>query len=318
MRSAGRRLAYLSAVLLGVSLVAFSLFALAPGDPAEIILRDRHDAPTPGQTAALRQELGLNDPLALQYLRWLGRACTGDLGRSWRTGEPVSVEIAARLPATLELALAAFLLAAPLAVVSGVLGALFQNRLPDRLGRAWTILCMSLPNFWLGLLLIYFFALKLGLLPVMGRSGPASLVLPAMTLGLAAAAMQGRVLRANLIEIMGADYIRFAHAKGLGTWSVLGRHLLRNALPPVVAMWGVSLGGLLGGSVIVESIFSWPGLGKLTVDAVLARDIPVVQGSVLLMALLFAAANQLADLTHRMLDPRVGRCRGRASETGLV
>jgi peptide/nickel transport system permease protein len=309
-----KRLAYLGAVLLGISVITFGLFALAPGDPAEIILRDRQEAPSAESIAKLRQELGLNDPLPLRYSRWLTKVLQGDLGQSWQTGEAVVDQLLNRLAATLELALATLVFVVLLSTLLGVLGAIFRGRLADRLLRAVSILSLSLPNFWLGLLLIMLFALHWHWLPLMGRGGPAHLIMPVLTLGLAVAAMQGRVLRASLLEVISQDYVRFAYAKGLSSWSVLKRHLMRNALPPVLTMWGISLGHLLGGAVIVETIFSWPGLGKLAVDAVLARDIPLVQGSVLFMALVFVLANQLTDLVHRCLDPRLRR--GLASDAG--
>jgi ABC-type dipeptide/oligopeptide/nickel transport system permease component len=300
-----KRLAYLAAVLLGISLVTFSLFALAPGDPAEIILRDRNEAPSPESITQLREQMGLNDSLPLRYFRWLANALQGDLGRSWRTGEAVTDQLWVRLGATLELALATLAFVVLLSTILGVFGAVFRGRSADRLIRALSILSLSLPNFWLGLLLIMLFALNLHWLPLMGRGGPLHLIMPVLTLGLAVAAMQGRVLRASLLDVTSQDYVRFAYAKGLSTWAVLKRHLLRNALPTVLTMWGISLGHLLGGAVIVETIFSWPGLGKLAVDAVLARDIPLVQGAVLFMALVFVLANQLTDLLHRCLDPRL-------------
>jgi ABC-type dipeptide/oligopeptide/nickel transport system permease component len=309
-----QRLLYLAAVLFGISVITFGLFALAPGDPAEIILRDRQEAPSAESIAQLREELGLGDPLPLRYLRWLAKTLRCDLGNSWQTGEPVAGQLLDRLGATLELALCTVAFVVLLSTVLGVLGAVFRGRPADRLLRAFSILSLSLPNFWLGLLLIMLFALHWHWLPLMGRGGPAHLVMPVLTLGLAIAAMQGRVLRASLLEVLSQDYVRFAYAKGLGSRAVLKRHLLRNALPPVLTMWGISLGHLLGGAVIVETIFSWPGLGKLAVDAVLARDIPLVQGAVLFMALVFVLANQLTDLLQRFLDPRLRH--GNISDSG--
>lgn len=298
---------HLLLVLAAISLGSFALFAMAPGDPAEIILRDRHEAPSPEQIQALRTQLGLDRPWLVRYGLWLGRVAGGDLGRSWLSGEAVTLEIGRRLPATLELAAASFILVLVLSVVSGGIAALRRGRGADRAVRAATVLFISLPNYWLGLLLIFALALKAHWLPVMGRGDLSHLVLPALTLGLGVAMLQGRVLRAALLQIMSMDYIRFARAKGLGPWSVFWRHMLPNALPPMVTMWGVSLGQLLGGAVIVESIFAWPGLGQLTVQAVLARDVPVVQGVVLLVALVFVAVNQVVDLINRRLDPRMGR-----------
>ncbi len=301
------RLLYVAAVLFGISVVTFGLFILAPGDPAETILCDRQEAPSAERISQLRQKLGLNDPLPWRYACWLGKALQGDLGRSWKTGESVARELLARLGATVELALATIVFVVLLSTGLGVLGAFFNHGPPDRLSRALSILSLSLPNFWLGLLLIKLFALHWGCLPFMGRGGPSHLVMPVITLGLGVAAMQSRILRASLLEVLGQDYVRFAHAKGLSGWAVLRRHLLKTALPPVLTMWGISLGHLLSGTVIVETIFSWPGLGKLAVDAILARDVPLVQGAVLFMALMFVLVNQITDLLQRYVDPRLGR-----------
>ncbi|GBC61566.1 nickel ABC transporter permease subunit NikB [Desulfonema ishimotonii] len=296
-------------VLWGISVITFGMVCLAPGDPAEVMLAARNDAPSPEKVAALRQELGLDDPLWLRYIRWLGHAVVLDLGRSYKTGEPVSREILSRLPATLELALSTFAFVVIFSTLSGVVSALCRDRMPDRLGRAGAILSISLPDYWLGLLLIFFLSLRLGLFPVMGREGAASFVLPVLTLGLSIAAVQGRVLRAGIIEIMSRDHVRFAHAKGLSQRSVFRRHVLRNALPPILTLWGMCLGHLLGGAVVVETVFSWPGLGKLSVEAVLNRDFPLIQGAVLFMALCYVVASQVTDLICRLLDPRISEGR---------
>ncbi|MCB2225900.1 MAG: ABC transporter permease [Desulfarculaceae bacterium] len=297
---------HLLLVLWLISLGSFALFAMAPGDPAEIILRDRHEAPSQEQIQALRSQMGLDRSWPVRYGLWMGRVLQGDLGRSWRSGETVAMEIARRLPATLELALASLVVVLLLSSLSGSLAALKQGRALDRGIRAWTVLLISLPNYWLGLLLIYFLSLKAHWLPVMGRGGLEHLVLPCLTLGASVAMLQGRVLRATLLQIMGMDYIRFAHAKGLRPSEVFWRHMFKNALPPLVTMWGVSLGQLLGGAMIVETIFAWPGLGQLTVQAVLGRDVPVVQGIILLVAAAFVVINQAVDWINRRLDPRMG------------
>ena len=306
IRSVAARLTYLLYVLLGISLLSFGLSALAPGDPAEIILRLRHETPTPEQIAELRLEMGLDRPLPLRYVHWLGSAVKGDLGRSWQSGEPVFSELAGRLPATLELALASFGFIVVFSTITGVLCGVGRNSMIDHTGRMLSILAMSVPSYWLGFLLVYLFSMKLGWLPVMGRGGPAHLLLPAVTLGLAATAMQGRVLRASLIEVLGQDHVRFAVAKGLKGRSVLLRHVLRNAMGPVATLWGISLGNLLAGSAVVETVFSWPGLGRLIVNAILSRDIPVLQGAVLLAALAVACANLAGDVVQKRINPRLG------------
>lgn len=302
----------LVAVLFVVSMGAFALFAMAPGDPAEIILRDRSEAPHPAQVAALREELGLDDPLPVRYARWLAAACRGDLGRSWRTGAPALAEVGRRLPATLQLAGCSFLLVVALSVAGGTLAALRRGKSADHALRIASVLTISIPSYWLGLLLISTVALQIQWLPVMGRGGLAHLVLPAITLAAGAAALQGRVLRATLLQVMAADHIRFAQAKGLPPRLVLLRHALPNALPPLVTMWAVSLGHLLGGSVVVETVFAWPGVGQLTVASVLGRDIPVVQAILLTVAAIFMLVNLGADLVNRRLDPRLGRLGGEA------
>jgi ABC-type dipeptide/oligopeptide/nickel transport system permease component len=300
------RLLYLLIVFFGISLGTFALFALAPGDPAEIILRERSEAPDRKQIVLLRREMGLDDPWIVRYGHWMKKVCTGDWGESWRTGRPVWTEIAARGLATVELALASFFLVVAGSLFCGIFAALCQNRMPDRLIQAATVMASAMPSYWLGLVLIYFFSLKMNLFPVTGRGGWLHLVLPACTLALSVAVLQGRVLRAALVQILAMDYIRFAVSKGLGPWKIFIRHMLRNALPPMATLWGMSLGQLLGGAVIVESIFAWPGLGRLTVEAVMNRDIPLVQVMVLLMALIFVNINQIVEGLHRRWDPKVG------------
>lgn len=306
IRPAVFRLIYLLYVLFGISLLSFGLSALAPGDPAEIILRMRHETPTREQIADMRIEMGLDRSWPLRYVHWLCRAVKGDLGKSWQSGEPVFRELASRLPATVELALAAFGVIVVLSTISGVLCGIEQNSRIDRAGRMLSILVMSVPGYCLGFILVYFIAMKLGWLPVMGRGGPKHLLLPAITLGLPSAAMQGRVLRASLIDVLGQDHVRFAIAKGLKYRNILMRHVLRNAMGPVATLWGISLGNLLAGSAIVETVFSWPGLGRLIVNAILSRDIPMLQGAVLIAALAVAGANIAGDIIQKRLNPRLG------------
>ena len=301
-----KQVLHLVFVLWGISLGTFMLFSLMPGDPAEIILRDRYEAPNPEQVTALRREMGLEAAWTVRYLRWMGDLFSGDWGKSWRTGQPVASEIASRLPATLFLASSAFAMVVGLSIIFGVCGAIFKNRLPDHLLRTLTVILSAMPAYWLGLMLIYGVSFKMGLLPVAGSGGPAHLVLPATTLALAVAVLQGRVLRAAIIEIMSKDFIRFAVAKGLPARTIFIRHMVRNVLPPMVTLWGMSLGQLLGGAVIVESIFAWPGIGQLTVTAVASRDMPLVQILVLLMAALFVGVNLAVTWLHGRLNPKIG------------
>lgn len=299
------RLFSLILVIWGVSLVTFSLQYLAPGDPAEVILRQRHEATDPGQVAALRRQLGLDDPAHRQYLTWLGRALRLDLGRSRLTGEPVAEVIARRIPATLELALAAFLLMVALSTLAGLAAAPRCGRWWDRLLEPVSLALISLPSYWLALLLIALFSLRLGWLPAAGRDGIACLALPVLTLGLGQAAMQGRVLRAGVLDAMRQDFVRFCLAKGLAPSRVILRHVLPNSLLPMVTLWGMALGHLLGGVVVVESIFAWPGLGRALMEALLARDMPVVQGVVMFMATAYVLVSHLADALRGLLDPRL-------------
>lgn len=292
-------------LLLGVSFITFALMEMAPGDPAEIRLTSQFETPSPDAVAALRRQMGLDDPFPIRYGRWLGRIARLDLGRSLRTGDPVSRELGRRIPATLGLAAATLAFTVVFSMAAGILAALREGRLLDRLIQVGTTAAVAVPDYWLAMLLVYAFAVKLAWLPSMGGGGAASLVLPVTTLGLSLAAVHGRVFRASLLAVLKADYVRFARIKGLPTAVVIGRHALRNALLPVLTLWGVSLGHLLGGTAIVETVFALPGVGKLTVDAVLERDFPMVQGGVLFMATAFILVSRLVDALYRILDPRI-------------
>ncbi len=310
-RYLAKRLLYLLPVMLGVSIVTFGLINLAPGDPAELILRSGGVEPTREAVEALREELGLNDPVYIQYGRWVWNAAQLNLGKSFRTGRPVAEEILSRFPATLELAFAAMAFMICLALPAGILSALYRHAFLDHLSRLGALFGASLPGFWLGLVLIYFFAVKLGVLPVMGRGGLKHLVLPAVTLGFGLAAVYARILRAGMLDVLGQDYIRVARAKGLKEKWVIGRHALKNALLPAVTLLGMSFGHLLGGAVIVETIFAWPGVGKFAVDSIFNRDYPVIQGYALFMAVVFVLVNLLVDISYVFLDPRIRLERGK-------
>jgi len=296
---------------LGISVLAFVLSNLAPGDPATVMAYRLSDAP-PGeeQIAAIRREYHLDDSLPVRYARWLGAAVRGDLGISYRTREPVLNELAARFPATLKIACAALLVALCVSLPLGVLAAVRRNQWPDHAARAGTLLGASLPSYWLAYLLILVFALWLGWLPVAGREGAGAIVLPALTLGLGAAASLLRLTRSSMLEVLGEDYIRAARAKGLGERAVVWRHALRNALIPVVSVTGITFGHLLGGAVIVEHIFAWPGVGSLLVNAIYDRDYPVIQGFVLFMGAVFTLLSLVADLSYVWIDPRIRFARG--------
>ncbi len=300
-----KRLAYTTFVLWGISLVIFILFALSPGDPAEIILSIQSQSPGREQIEALRHSLALDRHWTVQYLSWMGRICTGDFGTSWQTGRPVFQEVALCLGSTLELALTAFLMVVVLSGAGGIVSAVFRNRFADHMITVLTVVSSAMPPFWLGIILIWTVSLKLRLLPVSGQGSLAHVILPAFSLALGLGLLQGSMLRSALIRTMEADFIGFARTRGLGPMKIFFRHILPHALVPMISLWGICLGQLLGGAMIVESVFARPGLGRLTVQAVMARDIPMVQALVLLICLAFVAVNTLTDSIHRLLDPQM-------------
>ena len=304
---------YLIPVWIGITLVAFILANLAPGDPARLALqRELGRQPTREETAIAREWMGLNDPLPLQYGRWLGHAVTGDLGTSYRTGKPVLGSLAERFPATLKVAGAGLALAIAFAVPLGVLAALYRRRAIDHISRVLALLGASMPSYWIAYLLILLFSVRLGLLPVAGSRTWQHAVLPAVTLGIGGSASLMRLTRSEMLETLGQDYIRTARAKGLRTTPLLVRHALRNSLIPITTVLGMRFAGMLGGAVIVETIFSWPGIGKLMVDAIFDRDFPMIQGFVIFMGTAFLLINLIVDLGYGLIDPRI-RLAGRAS-----
>jgi peptide/nickel transport system permease protein len=308
-----KRISYLFVVMLGVSILTFSLSRLAPGDPAELILKESGLEPTREAVLALRGEMGLDDHVVRQYGKWLWSVVRGDFGKSFRTGQPVFTEIVQRFPATVELTLAGMAVMLLIALPVGALSAFFKNSFLDHLSRIFALLGASIPSFWLSLLLIYAFAVRFTLFPVMGRGGVANLVLPALALGLGMSATYARLLRASMLEVLGQDYIMAARARGIRERTILAKNALKNALLPVVTAFGISLGHLLGGTVIVETVFAWPGVGRFVVQSIFNRDYPVVQGYVLFMALIFVLVNLAVDLSYRFFDPRI-RLEGREAE----
>ena len=292
-------------VLFGVTLLVFAMTVLTPGDRVVALLGDA--AQGIGQTARedLRRELGLDQPLPLQYVQYVGGLVQGDLGRSARSRRPVVTEIMDRLPATVELALAGLAIAVALGVSLGVLAAVRRGSVFDSLAVAVALVGVSVPVFWMGFLLMIVFALELGWLPASGRGTWRHLVLPAVTVGVASAAFIARITRGAVIETLGQDYVRTARSKGLAERRVVLRHALRPAMLPIVTVVGLQLGGLLGGAVLTETVFAWPGVGRLLVDAIVARDLPVVQGSVLVIALLFIGVNLVVDLSYAAINPKV-------------
>jgi peptide/nickel transport system permease protein len=291
---------------LGITLLAFLLASLTPGDPAQQFLeRATGQLPTPAQVVAERHALGLDKPLPIQYLSWLERLAHGNLGISYSSQRPVDDVLLEKIPATLEIALPAAFLALILGVLIGCISALYRNHLLDHSVRVLTLAGAAMPSFWLATLLVSVFAVQLHLVPVAGRGDFSSFILPIVTLAVAPTAVLARFTRSTVLETLGADYVRTARAKGLRRRTVVRRHALRNALIPVVTAFGISLGHLAAGAVIVETIFAWPGIGQLAVNSILERDYPVIQAFVLYTGALFIGINALIDITYGLLDPRI-------------
>ncbi len=304
-----RKLAAALPVLLGATLLAFLILRLSPGDPARLIAGEQA---SDADIQLIRRHLGLDKPFLVQYARFLGGLLQGDLGRSIRTGQSVRAEIGARFPYTFELALASLVLSIGIGVGAGVAAAVRPNTVYDYGATLGALAGISTPTFWLGLLLMLAFSYYLGWLPASGRAGPIwtpeglkSMVMPAVALGAPSAAIIARLTRSSLLEVLRQDYIRTARAKGLVHRIVIARHALRNAMIPVVTVVGLRLGGLLGGAVITEQVFAWPGIGALIVTAIGARDYPVVQGAMLTTSLVFVAVNLAVDLLYALVDPRI-------------
>ncbi|MFN3285433.1 MAG: ABC transporter permease [bacterium] len=297
-----RRLALAVPTLVGVTVVVFALIRLVPGDPARLVLGLQASEE---EVQRLRVQLGLDQPLPVQYARFLGRLLQGDLGRSVVTGEPVAREIAARLPATVQLAVASTLVATAAGMAAGVISATRQYSWADYLVMTVALFGISLPVFWLGLMLMLLFSVHLRWLPAGGYGTPAHLVLPTVTLAAFSVAIIARMTRSSLLEVLHQDYVRTAWAKGLGARAVVLRHALKNALIPVVTVIGLQFGGLLGGAILTETVFAWPGMGRLLVGAIVARDYPVVQGVVLVFAALFTLVNLAVDVLYAYVDPRI-------------
>lgn len=302
-----RRLLTLPVLLCGISIISFALLNLAPGDPADILLRLQQPGTEPPQEAvlALRQQLRLDDPLAMRYGRWLLGAMQGDLGVSYRSGKSIVNELWQRLPATLMLTGGSLVLAVSMGIPVGIIAAVWRNSWLDGLSRLLALLGAVVPSYVLALLLMLLFAVQLGWLPAIGYGSLKHLILPAVALAAGVSAQLMRLTRASLLEVLNQDYVRTARAKGVSEGVVIVVHALKNALLPVITVLGISLGHLLGGAVIVETIFGWPGVGKYAVDAIFLRDHPVIQGFVLYTALIFVLVNLAVDITYRRLDPRL-------------
>ena len=326
------RLLSLLPVLLGITLLVFIFLHFIPGDPATVLLGERA---TPEQVEALREQLGLNQPLPLQYLAFLGQLLRLDFGKSIISGIPISQEILTRWPATFELSVAAMFVAVVLGIPAGVFAAVNKNRWQDNMAMSGSLIGVSMPVYWLGLLLIYLFSVNLNWLPPSGRLGItqgygfepitgfyvldsliqfnipvlkdvlAHLILPAIALSTISLAIIARITRSAMLEVLSQDYIRTAKAKGLPQFQIVFIHALKNALLPVITIIGLQFGTLLGGAILTETIFSWPGIGTWIYEGILARDYPVVQGGVMFVAIAFVLLNLLVDISYAFFDPRI-------------
>jgi ABC-type dipeptide/oligopeptide/nickel transport system permease component len=298
-----RRVLLAIPTLIGVLVVVFALLYVAPGDPVMEMVGERADSAT---IARLRQELKLDEPLPTQFAHYAGGVLRGDLGRSYITNRPIVSDIRERFPRTLQLAASAMLLAAVVGITIGVLAAARPNGWFDRLSLALAYLGISFPVYWVGLILILFVAVGLRWLPPSGYGGIEYLILPALALGSRSIAFLARMTRSAMLEVLGSDYVRTARAKGLRRSVVIARHAFRNALIPVITVLGLDFGYYLTGSILTETIFSWPGLGRYVVNAISRRDLPAIQGTVLFLSVVFVLVNLITDLVYAAADPRVG------------
>ena len=299
-----RRLILSIVVLWIVATAAFAMMHFLPGDPVAVMLQN--SGGSAARIAELRHQLGLDQPLYVQYARFLGGLVRGDLGKSLFTGRPVVDMIMEQLPATLELAAASMVIGVVLGIVLGIVSALYEGSWLDNALMVFAVAGISMPSFWFGLLMIFLFSLRLGWLPATGQGGLERLVMPATVLGLTVAATVARLARSSMVEVMRREYIVTARAKGLRESCVITRHAMKNALIPILTMIGLEFGWLLGGTVVTETVFSRQGLGRLAIQAVLWKDFPLVQGTVLFAAVFYMASNLMVDLLYMSVDPRIG------------
>jgi peptide/nickel transport system permease protein len=299
-----QRLILVGPVLLGVSIAVFLMMHLLPGDPALAMLAGQSGI-TAADVDRVRHQLGLDKPVPIQYLTYIGRVLQGDFGESVHSHRPVLEMIGEQAAPTVQLALAAMAIAVSLGIILGTISALRHNSWVDTLSMLVALFGVSMPSFWFGLILIYFFSLRLGWLPVTGEGGWQRLILPAVALGMDFSAITARLVRANLLEVMRQEYILTARSKGLRARAIVTRHALRNAMIPVLTIIGLQLGNLLGGAVVIETVFAREGIGRLAVTAILSKDFPLVQGIVLIAAVVYVGINLLIDLSYATLDPRI-------------
>lgn len=291
-------------VIFGVTMAVFFMVRLVPGDPIDVLFNNQA-RPTPEQRAKMRRQLGLDLPIHRQYIKFVWDAAHGDLGRSFRTQRPVMQEILLRLPNTIKLTAASLTVAVIVGVVAGIAAATFRGTWVDHLSMAISVLGVSIPGFWFGLMAILLFAVRLGWFPVSGAGTWKHMVLPACTLGLLSSAVLARLTRASMLEALSGDYVRTARAKGMNEFWIIVRHALRNALIPVVTMLGLQIGSLLSGAFIIESVFGYSGVGQLAVGALQTRDFPLIQGIVLVVALIYVFVNLVVDVVYAAIDPRI-------------
>jgi ABC-type dipeptide/oligopeptide/nickel transport system permease component len=292
-------------VVFVLSIFTFGLMKLAPGDPVMSILNADEMMVTEADQAKLRSELGFDQPIYVQYGKWMHGLIKLDLGTSYMSGKPVWNEMMERLPITFQLTTGALLVMVSISIPLGIISARYPRKWPDQISKALALIGASIPSFWLGLMLIYFFAFKLQVLPSNGMGSFAQMILPSFALGFSLAAVYARLIRAGLIESFSKDYIQAGRARGVKEWRILWFHAFRAALLPVITVFGLSMGSLLGGAVVIEILFSWPGLGSMAVDAIFSRDYPVIQGYVLLTGVFVVVVNLLVDLSYYLIDPRI-------------
>ena len=297
-----KRLVALIPVIIGVTLIVYFIMSLAPGDPATTILGDQA---TPEAIAKLREEMGLNDPIIVQYARYMFNLCRGDMGTSYKTKKPVSIEVFSRFPATAKLSVISILISTVIPIPLGMLAAVKQNSFFDGFSMILALLGISMPIFWFGVLEQLLFSLKLGWLPSAGNDYWYSIILPAVALGLHNIASTARITRSSMLETIRQDYIRTARAKGVPYSTVIKKHALRNALLPTVTVLGIQIGELLGGSTLTETVFAWPGMGRFMIASISGRDIPSVLGCIIIFTVCFSVCNLIVDLLYGFIDPRI-------------
>lgn len=299
------RLIYLIPVLFGITFLTFALTYLSPGDPAELMLSATGITPSPELIQQVREGLGLNEPFLLQYLHWLTDVLKGDFGTSYKYNKPVLDLLLGAVPATFKLAGMTILMTTIIALPLGIISALYKNKPLDNIIRAISFLGVSLPAPWIALILMYIFALKLKILPVMSGSNWTSIILPSASMTILLASRFTRQVRVSILEELSEDYVIGAKARGIKGRAILFKHVLRSSLVPIITLLGISFGVLLGGAVIIETIFSWPGVGKLAVEAIFTRDYPLIQGYVIWMTVIYMIINTIVDISDYILDPRI-------------